>query len=103
MRRVRICLCIATPSHVNNDLLGNFPANLHLVIHTLVEDAKGRRKPAPSQFRNYKGHRLLRGDLPRRIERARIVDFSDLMVGEAENLPKNFVGVFAEQRRARHL
>jgi hypothetical protein len=48
--------------------------------------------------RRQKGRRLLRGDLPRRIERAGIVDFSDLMVGEAENLPKNFVSMFAEQR-----
>jgi hypothetical protein len=41
---------------------------------------------------------LFGGDLPRRIERAGIVDLGDLMVGEAENLAQDFVGMFAKQR-----
>ncbi len=38
--------------------------------------------------------------LPRRIERAGIVDFGDLVVGEAEHLAQDLVGVLAEQRRS---
>jgi hypothetical protein len=47
--------------------------------------------------------RLLGRLLPRRIERAGIVDLGDLVVGEAEHLAQDLVGVLAEQRRARHL
>src|ERR1700730_1691363 len=50
-----------------------------------------------------KGGCLFGGDLPRRIERAGIVDLRDLMVGKAKNLAQDFVGMFAEQRRAQHL
>jgi hypothetical protein len=39
--------------------------------------------------------RLFSGDLPRRIERAGIVDLGDLVVAEAEHLAQDFVGVFA--------
>src|SRR3954452_23242190 len=46
---------------------------------------------------------LLRSLLARWFQRAGIVDLRDLMIAEAENLPKNFIGVFPEQRRARHL
>src|SRR5205823_4395084 len=38
--------------------------------------------------------------LARRIERAGIVDLGDLMIGEAEHLAQDLVGVLAEQRRA---
>jgi hypothetical protein len=33
-----------------------------------------------------------------RGERAGVVDFGDLVIGEAEHLAQDFVGVFAEQR-----
>jgi hypothetical protein len=41
--------------------------------------------------------------LPRRIERAGIVDFGHLVIAEAEHLAQDLVGVLAEQRRTRHL
>jgi hypothetical protein len=41
--------------------------------------------------------------LPRRIERAGIVDLGDLVIAEAEHLAQDLVGVLAEQRGARHL
>jgi len=41
---------------------------------------------------------LLGGLLARRIERAGGVNFSDLVIGEAEHLTEDFIGVFAEQR-----
>src|SRR5712672_2107135 len=44
-----------------------------------------------------------RVELPRRFERAGIVDLRDLVVGQAQNLPQDLVGMFAEQRRARDL
>ena len=63
---------------------------------------KGRRKPAAFVFQ--KTRRGLFGRLlPRRIERAGIVDLGDLVVGEAEHLAQDLVGVLAEQRGARHL
>src|SRR5450631_1661365 len=46
---------------------------------------------------------LLGGDLARRVERAGIVDLRHLVIGEAENLAQDFVGVLAEQRRALYL
>src|SRR5271168_627964 len=46
--------------------------------------------------------RLFGGLLPGRIERAGIVDLGDLMIAEAEHLPQDFIGVFAEQRRAQN-
>ena len=46
---------------------------------------------------------LLRGLLARRIERAGVVDFGNLVIAEAEHLAQDLVGVFAEQRRALHL
>src|SRR5712664_534443 len=45
---------------------------------------------------------LFSGDLPRWVERAGIVDLRNLMIGKAENLPQDLVGMFAEQRRARY-
>jgi hypothetical protein len=36
---------------------------------------------------------LFGGDLSRRVERAGIVDLRDLMVGKAENLSQDFVGM----------
>ena len=41
---------------------------------------------------------LFCGLLPRRIERAGIVDFGHLVIGEAQHLAQGFVGVLAEQR-----
>ena len=41
--------------------------------------------------------------LARRIERAGIVDFGDLVIGEAEHLAQDLIGVLAEQRGAGHL
>jgi len=41
--------------------------------------------------------------LPRRIERAGIVDLGHLVIAEAEHLAQDLVGVLAEQRGARHL
>ena len=41
--------------------------------------------------------------LPRRVERAGIVDLGHLVIGEAEHLAQDLVGVLAEQRRTRHL
>src|ERR1700682_663202 len=38
-----------------------------------------------------------------RVERAGIVDLGHLMIGKAEHLPQDFVGMFAQQRGARHL
>src|ERR1700730_3855969 len=40
--------------------------------------------------------------LPRRVERAGIVDLRHLVIGKAENLPQDFIGMFAEQRRTRY-
>jgi hypothetical protein len=37
-------------------------------------------------------------NLPRRIQRARVMDFRDLMIAEAQHLAQDLVGVFAEQR-----
>ena len=39
---------------------------------------------------------LFGGNLPRRVQRAGIVDLGDLMVAEAEHLTQDFVGVFAQ-------
>src|ERR1700694_216571 len=44
-----------------------------------------------------------RVEFPRRGEGAGIVDLGPLMIGKAQTLPQDFVGMFAEQRRARHL
>ena len=64
---------------------------------------KGRRNSRrPSSQIEYDS-RLLRGDFARRIERAGIMDLRHLMIAEAENLPQDFVGMFAEQRGAGHL
>jgi hypothetical protein len=46
---------------------------------------------------------LFSRNLARRVERAGIVDLGDLVVAEAEHLAQDFVGVLAQQRRARHL
>jgi hypothetical protein len=63
---------------------------------------KSRRKPAAFVFqRTRRG--LFGRLLPRRVERAGIVDFGDLVVGEAEHLAQDFVGVLAEQRGTRHI
>src|ERR1700730_15765313 len=43
-----------------------------------------------------------RVEFPRRVERAGIVDLGPLMIGKAENLPQDFVGMFAEQWRTRY-
>ena len=67
------------------------------------QTAKGRRKPA-ALFCVREDKRGLFGRLlPRRVERAGIVDLGDLVVGEAEHLAQDLVGVLAEQRRTRHL
>ena len=66
------------------------------------QTAKGRRKPAALAFCVSETRGLFGRLLPRGIERARIVDLGDLVVGEAEHLAQDFVGVFAEQRRAGH-
>jgi len=62
---------------------------------------KGRRNRRP--FVLFEWRRLLRGLLARRIERAGIVDFGDLVIAEAEHLAQDLVGVLAEQRRTGHL
>jgi hypothetical protein len=41
--------------------------------------------------------------LPRRVERAGIVDLGHLVIGEAEHLAQDLVGVLAEQRGTGHL
>src|ERR1700722_12251176 len=46
---------------------------------------------------------LFSGFLARRVQRARIVNFLHLVVGEAEHLTQNLVGMLAEQRRALYL
>ena len=43
------------------------------------------------------GKCLFGGDFARRVERAGIVDLRHLMIAEAEHLPQDLVGVFAEQ------
>jgi hypothetical protein len=63
--------------------------------------AKGRRNPAAFVFGVQAG--LFGRLLPRRVERAGIVDFGDLVIAEAENLAQDFVGVLAEQWGAGHL
>jgi hypothetical protein len=45
---------------------------------------------------------LFGSDLPRRIERAGIVDLGNLMVAEAEDLAQDFIGMLAKQGRAFH-
>ena len=57
----------------------------------------GRRK-AGGRFILGRTECLFRGDLAWRIERAGIVDFGDLMVGEAQHLTQDLIGVFAEER-----
>jgi hypothetical protein len=42
--------------------------------------------------------RLLRRLLPRRLERAGIVDLGYLVIGEAEHLAQDLVGALAERR-----
>ena len=37
-------------------------------------------------------------DFPRRVERAGIVDLCHLVIGKAEDLPKDLIGMFAEYR-----
>src|SRR5258707_10662603 len=44
-----------------------------------------------------------RVELPRWLERAGIVYLRHVVIGEAQNLPQDLVGMFAEQRRARDL
>jgi hypothetical protein len=63
---------------------------------------KGRRNPAAFGIPEYKAG-LFGRLLPRRIERAGIVDLGDLVIAEAEHLAQDLVGVLAEQRGARHL
>jgi hypothetical protein len=46
---------------------------------------------------------LFGGLFPWRIKRAGIVNFGHLVIAEAKHLPQDFVGVFAEQRRALHV
>ena len=57
---------------------------------------KGRRNPAALGQEMVVG--LFRGHLLRWVERAGIVDFLHLVVGEAEHLAQDLVGVLAEQR-----
>jgi hypothetical protein len=58
--------------------------------------AAGSRRPSTSLLEPKR--RLFGRLLARRIERARIVDLGDLVVGEAEHLAQDLVGVLAEQR-----
>jgi hypothetical protein len=58
---------------------------------------KGRRKPAALSVFGRSGD-LFGRNLPRRVERAGIVDLRHLMIGKTENLPQHLVGMFAEQR-----
>jgi len=64
----------------------------------------GKRPPEPGGLGipEYKAG-LFGRLLPRRIERAGIVDLRHLVIGEAEHLAQDLVGVLAEQRGARHL
>src|SRR6202048_2329369 len=43
-----------------------------------------------------------RVEFPRRVERAGIVDLGHLMIGKAQNLPQDLVGMFAEQEGTRY-
>jgi hypothetical protein len=91
--------------HCNDSDVNNHPSRKFLIGHRYfgcITKQKGRRKPAPFGNSLEEG-RLLSGNLARRIERAGVVNFRNLMVGEAQNLPKNLVGVLTEQWRARHL
>src|SRR4030088_1727377 len=63
--------------------------------------AKGRRKPAASKHSARSGG-LFGGNLPRRVERAGIVDLRHPMISKAETLPQDLVGVLAEQRGPRY-
>ena len=68
----------------------------------IVEKAKGPpENQRPLNIENPSW--LFSRDLPWRVERAGIMDFGHLMVGEAENLAEDLVGMFAEQGRAQHL
>ena len=80
---------------------GNFSGALQQITKVALQTAKGRRKPAAFVFGVQAG--LFGRLLPRRVERAGIVDLRHLVVGEAENLAQDFVGVFAEQWGAGHL
>jgi len=62
------------------------------------DSKKGRRNHRRPWKRDI-GH-LLGGDLSAAVERAGIVDLRHLMIGEAENLAQDFVGMFAQQRDA---
>ena len=50
----------------------------------------------PAALKGVWKRRLFGGDFSRRVECAGIVDLRDLMVGEAQYLAQDFVGVFAE-------
>src|SRR5580693_10635373 len=64
---------------------------------------KGRPDGQPLQSLRGKDPCLLCRLLPRRVERAGIVNFRYLVVAEAEHLAQDLIGVFAKQRRAGHL
>jgi hypothetical protein len=64
-------------------------------------DGPGKRPPETGGLKTCPkqcpGRDLFGGDLLRRVERAGVVDFLDLMVREPKNLPEDLVGMFAEQ------
>src|SRR5438477_3228248 len=73
----------------------------HCSKNGLIRAPDGKKaagEPAAFAFEG-RGSRLLGGLLARRIERAGIVDLGNLVVGEAEHLAEDFVGVLAKQRR----
>src|SRR5882724_8831959 len=100
-----INLCIPDASH-NRLVCIAAISRLHCSINTLFgipNNEKGRREPAA--FRHFQREEggLLRRLLSRRVERAGIVDLGDLVIGEAEHLAQDLVGVLAEQRGTGHL
>src|SRR5665213_2741333 len=73
-----------------------------------IERSEGRNPHSPAVVR---GPRLRGGDsllrrlffLLRRRERAGVLDLGDILSRKAEHVGQNFVGVFAQERRALHL
>ena len=77
------------------------PLHCSKINESGIPHGKGRRNPAAFGISDKWG--LFRRLLPRRVERAGIVDFGHLVIGEAENLAQDFVGVLAKQRRTGHI
>jgi hypothetical protein len=55
-----------------------------------------KRPPVSGGLLGIQECRLFGGNLPRRIERAGIVDLRHLVVGKAQDLPQDLVGMLAE-------